>query len=105
MAEGRTLLQIIMLMLLMDCIPLLMIGLPVSDGRSLQRATEYAITNNRLLISCKERITALELSEGMEAKIVSSSQEGTGHLCFGSAVEKAASLVPVHLRLKGKNVI
>ena len=79
--------QLALVLVIFNCVPLLMIMMPVSDCKSLQKETEYAITNRRVLTRSKERRMSMVLKPDTAVE-VRERADGTGCVLLGEAAGK-----------------
>ena len=86
-AIGNTGVQLVIVMLVMDCIPLLMIMMPISDAKNLSSYTEYAVTSQRILMQNKDKMITMPAGPGTAVE-VRRRGNGTGHVLLGDAVGK-----------------
>ena len=103
---GDTGAHMIIVMLLIDCIPLLMISMPFADRRILGQETIYAITNCRVMVLYKERTISMPLDQARNAE-VRMRGNNLGSILIGDAAGKSESSLR-SIALKGidrKNTI
>ena len=90
--------HMIIVMILLNCIPLLMLTMPFSDARDLSSQVLYAITSQRVIVQMKDRKLVMLLDPSVPVEIRSRTRD-TGNVLLGSVVGKSdASLRSIALR-------
>ena len=87
LAAGDNIVHMIIMLILIDCIPILMLTMPFSDCKWLNQFTEYAVTNRRVLVQGKEKLMSLKLTGSLRTEL-RKRDGGYGHILLGTAVDK-----------------
>ena len=82
--------HLVMIMVLMECVPLLMFMLPIMDCRILQGSTWYAVTNHRVMMKNRERTWSMLRNPSFRTEY-RRRKDGRGHVLIGECTGKADS--------------
>ncbi|MDD6212459.1 MAG: hypothetical protein PUB22_04870 [Clostridiales bacterium] len=81
--------QLVVVMLVFNCIPLLLFCNPLRICRSLNTSVVFAITNHRVLMKDKENIVSMVVKP--DTKVVIRREDvQVGSVCLGSAADKSS---------------
>lgn len=87
---GITGLQLVVVLIVFCCIPILLFAMPLRDVRTLKNDTFYAVTDHRIMAVNKERRMIMLRQPSLSVKKVPSGDAGTSCVLFGTAAEKTA---------------
>ena len=88
LAIGDNWVHILVMLVILDCVPVLMVAMPFSDVKWLGQDTQYAVTNHRIIIQGREKMMSMAIRPDL--KLEMKKREGdTGHIVIGTACGKS----------------
>ena len=86
---GNTGIQLVIVLVIMDCIPILLVTSPIREMLGL-RKSRYYITDKRVIVQGTDRVMSMVLNDGLRVR-TEKSEGGLGHVLIGTAGDKKPS--------------